>query len=49
MFAFGRRIQRDDGAENRKVGKATWKGALKLSWREAGPPNYQDDTVNSDE
>ena len=26
-----------------------WKGAFKLPWREAGPPNHHDDKVDSDQ
>jgi len=29
--------------------KATWKMGFKLLWREAGPPNHHDDTVDSDQ
>ena len=29
--------------------KATWKGELQLPWREAGPPNHLDDTVDLDQ
>ena len=29
--------------------KATWKRKFKLPWREAGPPNDLDDTVDSDQ
>ena len=29
--------------------KATWKRGLTLPWREAGPPNHQDDKVVSDQ
>jgi len=29
--------------------KATWKRGLKLSWREADPPNHHDDKVDSDQ
>ena len=29
--------------------KATWKRELKLSYREAGPPNHLDDGVDSDQ
>ena len=29
--------------------KATWKREFKLPWCEAGPPNYHDDTVGSDQ
>jgi hypothetical protein len=29
--------------------KATWKSELRFSWREAGPPNYLDDKVDSDQ
>ena len=28
--------------------KATWKRELKLSWREAGPPNHLNNEVDSD-
>ena len=28
--------------------KATWEGKVKIPWREAGPPNYHDDEVDSD-
>jgi hypothetical protein len=28
--------------------RLTGKGEIKLPWREAGPPNYHDDEVNSD-
>jgi len=27
----------------------TWEREFKLPWREAGPPNYHDDKVNSDQ
>jgi len=27
----------------------TWKREFKLPWREAGPPNHHDDTVDSDQ
>ena len=27
----------------------TWERGFKLPWREAGPPNYHDDEVNSDQ
>ena len=29
--------------------RATWERELKLPWREAGPPNYLDDKVDSDQ
>ena len=29
--------------------KATWKREFKLPWREAGPPDHHDDTVDSDQ
>jgi len=29
--------------------KATWKRGFKLPWREADPPNHQDDQVDSDQ
>ena len=29
--------------------KATWERVFKLSWREAGPPNHNDDKVDSDQ
>ena len=28
--------------------KATWKKKFNLPWREAGPPNYHEDKVESD-
>jgi len=31
-----------------KVDKANWKREFKLPWREAGPPNYLSDRVDSD-
>ena len=29
--------------------KATWQREFKLPWREAGPPNYLNDTIDSDQ
>ena len=29
--------------------KANWKKEFKLPWREAGPPNHDDDKVDSDQ
>ena len=29
--------------------KASWERKFKLTWREAGPPNYLDDKVDSDQ
>ena len=29
--------------------KATWKRGFKLPWREAGPPNHDDEKVDSDQ
>jgi len=29
--------------------KSTWKREFKLPWREAGPPNHHDDTVDSEQ
>jgi len=29
--------------------KATWEREFKLPWREAGPPNHHEDTVDSDQ
>ena len=29
--------------------RATWNREFKLPWREAGPPNYLDDKVDSDQ
>jgi len=29
--------------------KATWEREFKLSWREVGPPNHNDDIVDSDQ
>ena len=42
---------RDSGQSTPEKGryKATWKREFKQPWREAGPPNYFDDKVDSDQ